>query len=1038
MRPTPPDHRHPRPALLAASLALASLLAPGRASADDGPLEYNRDIRPILAENCFACHGPDSAARKADLRLDRREVAVEAGAVAPGKPDDSELIDRINSDDPKQVMPPKKTGKTLTAAEKDRLRRWIAAGAEYQPHWSLIAPKRPEPPPVKDAAWVRNPIDRFILARLEAEGLRPAPEADRRTLIRRLSLDLGGLPPTPEEVEAFVDDDRPDAYDRLVDRLMASPRWGEHRARYWLDAARYADTHGLHFDNFREMWSYRDWVIHAFNKNMPFDRFTVEQLAGDMLPGATLDQRVATGFGRCNITTNEGGTILEENLVLYNRDRTETFAQVFLGTTAGCAVCHDHKFDPLTQKEFYSLAAFFNNTTHGALDGNIKDTPPIAFVPDPQDRGRWDGLAAELAGVRQQVESRRASARPDFDRWLAALAPDAASAMTPTAGLELRAGLARRDADATAVEPDDRREAPLEVAHAGDFEKDRPFSFGAWVKAIKPGQVGAVVSRMDEGHDHRGWDLWVENGRVATHMISHWSDDAFKVSAELALKAGEWTHLFVSYDGSGKPAGVKIFVDGTPRPTRTDVDALKGTIRAQVPLKVGQRSAGGKLNQTLIHDLRIYDRALTDQEVERLVGGELAGGLLAKAADKRPAAEVDALFRWWLAAIDPPSRGLRERLAALEVEERAIKGRGTVAHVMQEKPGEPTAYVLFRGDYDKRREQVKADTPAMLPPLPTDLPHNRLGLAQWLLRPENPLTARVTVNRFWQEVFGAGLVRSTGDFGVSGELPSHPELLDWLAVDFRESGWDVQRFFRQVVTSASYRQAATASPEALEKDPGNRLLSRGPRFRIDGEMVRDYALAASGLLVEKVGGPSVRPYQPPGIWEAVAMPESNTRNYRRDDGASLYRRSLYTFWKRAAPPATMEIFNAPSRETCTVRRERTNTPLQALVTLNDEQFVEAARHLAQVVLRRDCGRDDDRIAFLAARVLGRPLRPEEAKVVRSSLDDLLAHYRAKADDAKKLLAVGASKADPTLDPPALAAWTMLANELLNLDEALNK
>jgi mono/diheme cytochrome c family protein len=759
-----------------------------RSAAAGEKVLFNRDIRPILAENCFACHGPDRASREASLRLDQRESAVKAGAIAPGNIDDSELLNRVFSEDSADRMPPPKSHKNLTDSQKALLRRWIVAGAEYQPQWALIAPVRPQPPAVADPAWARNPIDAFVYAAIQKRGLQPAPEADRRTLARRVSLDLTGLPPAPEDVETFVNDPSPSAYENLVDRLLASEHWGEHRARYWLDAARYADTNGVHFDNYREIWSYRDWVIDAFNGNLPFDRFTIEQLAGDLLPDPTLEQRVASGFNRCNITTNEGGVIGEEYLVLYARDRTETTARVWLGLTAGCAVCHDHKFDPLSQKEFYQMSAFFNNTTQAAMDGNVKDTPPTVFVPAAADRKRWPALAAELA-----------QARP----------------------------------------------------------------------VAAPGKTTA-------------------------------------------------------------------------------------------------------------------------------------------------------------------------RIAALEKEQAALRLRGTAAHVMQERDGPAKAFVLYRGEYDKRREQVSAETPGLLPPMPADLPRNRLGFARWLLRPEQPLTARVAVNRFWQELFGVGLVRTAEDFGVNGELPSHPELLDWLAVEFRESGWDVKKLFRLLVTSAAYRQSAEATPEKLEKDPQNRLLSRGPRFRMDAEMIRDCALATSGLLAPKIGGPSVKPYQPDGVWEAVAMMESNTRHYQRAQGENLYRRSLYTFWKRAAPPASMDIFNAPSRETCTVRRERTNTPLQALVTLNDPQFVEAARHLAQSLLEEGVPSGADRLDLAARRLLARRLRPEESQSALATLDKLLQYYRANPQQAKDLVAVGDSKADSALDPPVLAAWTMLMNQLLNLDETLNK
>ncbi len=1044
-------------------LFLFSVLMIASASQAAETIAYNRDVRPILADACFKCHGPDSASRQADLRMDQREAALDAGAIVPGKPDESEAIRRVFSADADEVMPPPEQQHQLTPAQKDLLKRWVAAGAEYQPHWSFIAPSRPPLPTVKNAAWVRNPVDAFILARLEENGLQPAPEADRRTLARRLSLDLTGLPPAPDVVETFVNDASPDAYEKLVDRLLQSERWGEHRGRYWLDAARYADTHGIHFDNYREIWAYRDWVVDAFNRNLPFDQFTIEQLGGDLLPNPTLQQRIATGFHRCNITTNEGGVIAEEYAVLYARDRTETTSWVWFGLTMNCATCHDHKFDPVSQREFYEMAAFFNNTTQNVMDGNIKDTPPVIAVPLPEDRARWDTLGPEVAAAQKQVEDRRSTARADFDRWLSEAKPAELTSGVPVDGLKFHAPLSDGAVDRvtvtidgqskslplpTALASDDGHVAAraykatpgltIEVPEAGDFEKDQGFAFGAWIKLAKVEGSGAVLARMDDQHDYRGWDLWIENGRPGTHLISKWDADALKVVTNEPLKAGQWSHVLVTYDGSGKAAGVKIFVNGQLQGMRVLKDQLQNSIRTDVPLKVAQRSTQSRLDDIVLQDLRIYGRTLSPQEAEQMVTGTRMAYLATKPADQRNDAEREELFAWWLKALDPPYRDAAAKLAALQQEQNAIKGRSTVAHVQQERGEPPTAYVLFRGEYDKRRDQVQPDTPDVLPSMPPELPKNRLGFAQWLFRPEHPLTARVTVNRYWQEVFGAGIVRTAEDFGATGELPSHQDLLDWLAVEFREGGWDVKKFFKLLVTSATYRQAAVTTPEKREKDLQNRLLSRGPRFRMDAEMIRDYALAAGGLLSPKIGGPSVKPYQPDGVWEAVAMIGSNTREYRRDSGESLYRRSLYTFWKRSAPPASMDIFNAPSREVCAVRRERTNTPLQALVTLNDPQLIEAARSLAQDALLHGGDSTGSRLDYLAKRLLCRPFRAEELPVAQASLDDLSAYYADHAGDAAQLLAVGESKPDPALGPATLAAWTMLANELMNLDEVLTK
>jgi len=1028
----------------------------------DAKIEYNRDIRPILTDNCFACHGPDSAARKAGLRLDKREQAIEAGAIEPGKPDDSEFIRRILSADPKEIMPPPAAHKELTPEQKEMLQKWVSAGAEYQPHWSFIPPVRPALPAVKNVGWVKNPIDQFVLAKLESLGLAPAPEADRRILARRVSLDLRGVPPTPAEVEAFVNDTAPDAYEKLVDTFLASEQWGEHRGRYWLDSARYADTHGIHFDNYREMWSYREWVIKAFNQNMPFDQFTIEQLAGDLLPNRTVEQQIASGFNRCNITSNEGGAIAEEYLVLYARDRTETVSLVWMGLTTGCAVCHDHKFDPVSQREFYELAAFFNNTTQNAMDGNIKDTPPVLVVPQSEDRARWDTLNHEIPAVKTQVEERKTKARPEFDTWLASANAEALQAKIPSQELYLHAPLSA--AGTTKSTPiqigTEKRDVPLndsatwqpgpagnqglqvqgaaaELADVGDFEKDQAYTCSVWIKAPANDGGGALCARMESAPSYRGWDFWMQGRRLGTHIVHRWPDDALKVVARDQIPANQWTHVTVSYDGSGKAAGVKVYYNGLPQPTAVEADKLANTIKTTVPYKIGQRNASDPLSAAILNDLRIYKRALPPGEVESLAKASRFASVLAKPVDERTDAEKNELYAWWLAAFDANYQTLTAKVLQLEQEQTALKLRGTQAHVMQEKASPAMAFVLFRGEYDKRRDQVEPKTPAMFPPMPEDLQRNRLGLAQWLLKPDHPLTTRVTVNRAWQELFGTGLVRTTGDFGIAGDLPSNQELLDWMAVDFREGNWDLKRFYKMVVTSATYRQSAAVTPEKLDLDPSNRFLSRGPRFRMDAEMVRDYALSASGLLVQKIGGPSVKPYQPDGVWEAVAMIGSNTRDYRRDTGDNLYRRSLYTFWKRSAPPASMDVFNAPARETCTVRRERTNTPLQALVTLNDPQFVEAARHLAQTALKQSTD-VNGQIDFIARKLLSRPLRTDEQTIVRASLKELLAFYDSHEKEAQELLAFGDTKPDAQLKPQTLAAWTMLTNQLMNLDEVLNK
>ena len=1041
------------------------LFVVGASTAVSAAVGYNRDIRPILAENCFSCHGVDSASRKAGLRLDHFENAtnkLESGAVAivPGQPEKSELVRRINLTDDDQ-MPPEKIHKTLTPAQKELLKNWIASGAEYEPHWSFIAPQKVPLPVVKNSGWVKNPVDNFILARLDQENLKPNSEADKRTLIRRVTLDLTGLPPTPKEVEDFVADKSSKAYEKVVDRLLASPRWGEHRGRYWLDLARYGDTHGIHFDNYREMWTYREWVINAFNKNMPFDEFTIENLAGDLLPNATRDQQVGSGFNRCHITSNEGGLIDEEYMVLYTRDRTETTAQTWLGLTAGCAVCHDHKYDPLSQKQFYSLSAFFNNTTQTARDGNIKSTPPTIFIAAAKDEPRWQQASNDLAAISNKIAERKKTARPNFTNWLAH--PDlgkftnlpaqkrlvfhapldegqGSSISAKISGTNVTADLGANTNWVSGIVAAKgykfSGKDALEFSSAGDFERTNAFSCSVWVRLNLNEKNGVLFSRMqDADSKYRGWDFWMEFGKPMFELIHDWPGNALTVSVKSQITGNDrWHFLTVTYDGTGKAKGVKIYVDGEMQELNEDKNNLSASIRTAAPFKIGQRNTGSQIEEASVQDLRIYDRVLNRSEVVELMELPRFRWLASKTAAQRDAKERDELFNLWLPRLDEKYPSLVTTQTGIMDEQKAIRARGTSAYVMHERTNAPEAYLLFRGAYDQRRDRVKPETPTFLPAMTPEMPRNRLGFAQWLLLPENPLTARVTVNHFWQELFGMGLVKTSGDFGVAGEPPSNQGLLDWLAVDFREHGWDVKRIFKLMVMSATYRQSAVCSKEKLEHDPQNRLLARGPRFRMDAEMVRDSALAVSGLLVEKIGGPSTRPYQPPGIWDIVGMPQGDTRKYIQDHGDNLYRRSVYTFWKRQAPPVSMEIFNAPSRETCTVRRERTDTPLQALVTLNDPQFVEAARALAQESLQQR----GDALDFMAERLLARPLTANERKIIESNAQDLIAEYQAAPKEAEKLLAVGELKADAKIPPVKLAAYTMVANELMNLDEVLNK
>ena len=1060
---------------------LAQSLHAQQPRAANPSVDFQRVVRPILSENCFHCHGPDANTRMADLRLDTREGVFtkrENGTpVIAGNVEASLVYQRIIQADPSLRMPPESSHKVLTDAQKDILKRWIADGAAWKQHWSFVPPSRVSTPAVKKKEWVRNPVDAFILARLEAAGLEPAPEAERRALIRRLSLDLTGLPPVPEEVEQFANDSSPQAYDKLVDRLMASKHWGEHRGRYWLDAARYADTHGIHIDNYREMWPYRDWVIDAFNRNLPFDRFTIEQLAGDLLPNRTVDQQIASGFHRCNVTTNEGGAILEEFEAIYAKDRVDTTGTVFLGLTVGCATCHDHKFDPISTKDFYSMAAFFRNTTQNAMDGNIPDTPPILVVPKEADVQKWDQLSQEKRVLLEQMRQARKQPGKGFEKWLRSQSrtelaapvemidagkPSPKPSMDPAAqvislSLGSAASLAYQGRTETISLKDgltlgDGPQPGLKALHFGEkaqmeipgnygFSSGEAFSIAAWILSPQNDDDFVIASQMNPADKDRGW--LIELGRRVP-MVKLTGDEGKSIFARAEhlrqLKPGTWNHLVVTYDGSREQAGMSLYLNGKSIQALGNETAteLKGEIHTGKLLRLG--SDGKRYFQGgAIADLRIFNRALTDNEAQLAFAWSELYPALSKPIDQLSQSERENLHLFYLNNQDKNYRGLVLKRDQVEVQQREIRRRSAVTHVMQERgDSQPMAHILYRGQYDQPRQEVQPNVPAALPPMPASFPRNRLGLAQWLVDPSNPLTARVTVNRFWQELFGTGLVKSSEDFGSQGQAPSHPELLDWLAVEFRESGWDVKRFFKLLVTSATYRQSAQASETKLKIDPENRLLSRGPRFRMDGEMVRDYALAASGLLVPTIGGPSVKPYQPDGIWETVAMIGSNTRFYKRDSGEKLYRRSLYTFWKRSAPPASMEIFGAPTRESCTVRRERTDTPLQALVVMNDTQFVEAARALAQRALKSAGKNVDGEIDFITTHLLGRVFDPNEREITRKAYQDYLDHFAAHPDEAKKLISVGESKPDEELAAPQSAALTMVANQVMNLDEGLNK
>lgn len=1018
-------------------------------------VQYNRDVRPILADKCFHCHGPDAAARQAELRLDERGDATADRdghrAIAPGKPISSELIRRVLSKDDDERMPPPDSGAALTAEEIDILRRWIQGGAEYQTHWSFILPKRPALPDVADSSWPKNAIDQFVLARLDQEQQKPSTEADAAMLIRRVSLDLTGLPPTAEEVIAFEKAFRhaPEAaYSDLIDRLLKSPRYGEHMAISWLDAARYADTNGYFTDNDRTMWPWRDWVIKAFNRNMPFDQFTIEQLAGDLLPNSTIDQKIATGFNRNHMVNNETGIIEEEFRIEYVVDRADTTATVWMGLTVGCARCHDHKYDPISQKDFYRFFAFFNNVPERGLSGSGGNSAPVLKVPSAEIQSRLDEARRNLAAA--EVES--AAARKELEKvqieWeataIANLPPSVETGLVMHIPLEQGADALLRSGSATFADGLLGNAAKLNgdgcvsASDVADFDLDDAFSVSAWVRADN---AGCVFSKMDDAREMRGFDLTLRKGKAIVNLVHGWNRNAIRVATKSSIPTRQWQHLTMTYDGSGKAEGVTVYVDGVPQAVEIIHDSLTGTIRNSEPLRIGRRQASASL-KGLVDDVRIYDRRLSSDEVSQLASSQLIRGVLSKAPEKRSEPLKRKLRAWFISHVaDERLVEVTTKLQGLRKEAGDLAKLLPTTMVMQESKKPRPAFVLVRGEYDQPGEAVTASFLSLSSVDESSTSGNkaalnRLDLAKWLVDPGHPLTARVTVNRLWQQLFGVGIVKTVDDFGTQGEWPSHPELLDWLAVELVESGWDIQHVLKLIVTSATYRQTSNAAPESYSNDPENRLLTRGPRFRMRAEMLRDNALAISGLLVEKIGGPSVKPYQPAGLWKAVTY--DGDSEYVSDKGDSLYRRSLYTFWKRQSPPPNMLVFDAPTRETCTAQRSRTNTPLQALALMNDPTFVEASRKLAERMMTLPNAANTDRVALaFRAATARRPTR-EEVRILLDVFGAQKVAFTERPDDARNLLAVGESKQDESLAEADLAAWTTVASIILTLDETITK
>jgi hypothetical protein len=1055
-------------ASLGCGLALAGAItttATAAKQAAPAPISFNRDIRPILANNCFACHGPDEKQRETKFHFDTREGAFsEAGVIVPGNARESLLVQRITHADPDERMPPRDSGRTLTQVQIDLLRRWIDEGAKWDTHWAYTAPRQPELPAVTGSDWVRNPVDRFILARLEREGLKPSPEADKVTLLRRVTYDLTGLPPTPAEVDSFLADRSPDAYEQRVDALLQSPRYGERMAVTWLDAARYADTHGYHIDSLRGMWPWRDWVINAFNRNLPFDQFAIEQLAGDLLTNPTRDQKIASGFNRNHMINFEGGAIADEYQVEYVMDRVETTSTAFMGLTMGCARCHSHKFDPISHKEFYQFYAFFNNVPELGLDGRTGNAAPFLLLSSPAEDDRLEELDAAIEARELALADNNVA--PVQDQWEKTVS----AAYTPaeTAGLTAHYELDGSFSDISGRYQHGRTVTgdptfdPGQIGRAASFDGDTEVSFGnvggfdrgdefsmaVWFRG-RGNQPMSAFQKLGDRDQRRGYEWLLDDvvlvgiqrwaARLTITLQSDAPGDAIQIRARERLRLGDWYHLALTYDGSGKAAGLSLYVDGKRAEVDVVRDRLTGSIATDAPLRLGSRTNVGPFVGQ-IDDLRFYNRKLTPDQIDQLAVHNAVRVILSGVTGKQSKEDALDVREYFLTYAAPDAmRKQASELKALRLQKQELEKQIPSAMVMSEREKPRETFVLARGDYRNQTEKVQPGVPAMLPPLPKDAALNRLTLARWLVDPGHPLTSRVAVNRFWQTYFGHGIVKTQEDFGVQGEAPSHPELLDWLATEFMRTGWDTRAMQRLMVTSATYRQSSVVTKAVLDKDPENRLHARGVRVRLPAEMIRDTALAASGLLNAEIGGPSVLPYQPKGLWEEMAFGEGySAQSYEQSHGRDLYRRGMYTFWKRTVPPASLATFDAPDREKCTARRALTNTPLQALVLLNDPTYVEASRALAERTLHEGGKDDKSRVTYAFRLATARVPSGKEVGVLRSLLNKQRTTFARDRQAALRLVDVGESARDKNLDPIEHAAWTTVASAILNLDETITK
>ena len=1063
------------PAAFKPLVLIALLGAPNRlcAAETDKPIDFDREIRPIFSENCYPCHGPDENKRKAGLRFDRKEgafVKLKSGsfAIVPGSLAQSELAHRIvltNSDD---QMPPPDSTKKLSPSQIDLLQRWIREGAKWESHWSFVAPKRPPLPKVRDKKWAHNEIDTFVLAKLEREKLHPSPPAPRETLLRRLSLDLAGLPPTPTQLAAWSA--QRDPVRAAVDELLASPHFGERMASDWLDVARYADTHGFNNDSLRSMWRWRDWVVQAFNRNLPYDRFITDQLAGDLEKNPGLNEEIATGFNRNHGINSEGGIIDEEYRVSYVNDRVRTTTMAWLGLTMECARCHDHKFDPITQSDYYKFFAFFNNVDEFGEDGRVANASPLMKAPTEEQQ-------REIAALKERI----AADRHTMDVILAKhqnskIAPEPFNTVGETNNFVTSSNLILRLSPAT-------------VGH--DVSKLANSGGGNTFEAV--GQVATATgplghtalifdgkSRLKSsglpGRDGKGWifSMWVRrdkagaaplfstahfgvpessgeygkgvqilltaSGAIELRSAVRWPAYSINIVSDDVVPPGEWSLIAIATDGSNKAAGFHIFVNGVESFVRVIHDDAQSASGINGAAQLGASGEKGA-NQFAgaLADVTIVSGTARLKELPAQWQRQALAFAAETPASTRTAGAKSELLRAWLetnnAEFARAATDEREARAALLKLESAVPD----TMVMRELPNRRATHLLFRGEYDKPRDEVQPDVPAFLPPFPADTPRNRLGLARWLVDPRNPLTARVVVNRFWQGFFGNGLVKSSGDFGYQGDSPANPELLDWLATRFIASGWNTKELVRLMVTSATYAQSSDSPPELNERDPDNLLLARGPHRRLTAEMLRDQALCLSGLLNDKIGGPPVYPYQPKNLYKGIVVAADYPgTSYVESKGKDLYRRSLYTFWKRTVPYPSLSIFDVPDREVCVVRRSDTDTPLQALALMNDPVQLEAARKFAERMLLEGGATADQRLGFAFTLATARKPRPGELRPLAALLEKRLAAYRGDPAKAKAFITIGESKPDASLDAIELAAYANLASLVLNLDETITR